>query len=92
MGRELTVDFSPLARRKAKSDFYTTCSHMPDCYVWESTDGPIPVCQMGDFHLLGAYRKAEAWPILSEERAAEQEEALDSLMDEINRRGIRRML
>lgn len=56
----MDVDFSRLERRRQQTDYDSTCPHDPDCEVYESSNGPVPVCLLGDHHLLNAFRKANS--------------------------------
>lgn len=107
MPREIEVDFSALSRRKIASDFETPCEHDPECYLWESTDGPVNVCNMGDYHLLRAYRKLLSQASLMyggggpngdgailawESAARDYEDAVEAMLSEIRLRSLSRYI
>lgn len=95
MAKIINLDFSRLARRRRQTDYEGECSHVPDCFVHESHRGDVPVCLMGDFHLLNAYRKV--LDNLSNDRLpwdleVALNEELDELMAEIRLRDIAGLL
>lgn len=85
----MELDFSRVARRKAKTDYDSSCPHDDDCYVWQSSDGPVPVCQMGDFHLKNALEKALRGAEVDSLWADDMAEAVPFLENEIRLRGLK---
>lgn len=50
------------ARRRRTSDYDEVCPHEPECFGWDSEEGVIAVCLMGDRHLQNALRMLnESW-------------------------------
>lgn len=53
----MDIDFSFIDSRKRKTDYDALCPHEPECEIYESSGGPVNVCNLGDMHLRNAYVK-----------------------------------